>query len=47
MDEAGLLGSLADSLPNRGVAVHLQSALQEAEALLVEIDRSIQEGGRG
>jgi len=47
MDEAGLLGSLADSLPNRGVAVHLQSALQEAEALLVEIDRSILEGSRG
>ena len=44
MDEAGLLGALANNLPNRGVAAHLQGALQEADTLLIEIDRSIREG---
>lgn len=41
MDEAGLIGSLAETLPNRGVASHMRSALEEAEALLAEIDAAI------
>ena len=41
MDEAGLLGSLAATLPNRAVASHLATALAEADTLLSEIDAAI------
>lgn len=38
MDQTGLLGPMADNLPNRGVAAHIQSALREADGVLTEID---------
>ena len=41
MDKEGLLGAIADTTPNRGLAAHLQNALKEAGELLEEIDRSI------
>jgi chromosome partitioning protein len=41
MDREGLLGMLADTTPNRGLAAHLQNAVTEAGELLDEIDQSI------
>lgn len=41
MDQSGLLGPIASSLQNRGVAAHIQSALREADAVLAEIDAEI------
>lgn len=41
MDKEGLLGAIADRTPNRGLAVHLQNAVREAEELLEEIDQAI------
>lgn len=41
MDKEGLLGAITDKTPNRGLAVHLQNAVREAEELLEEIDQAI------
>ena len=41
MDEAGLLGPMAERLQNRGVAAHLLTSLREAEDLLAEIDAAL------
>lgn len=41
MDQSGLLGPMAAHLQNRGVAAHVQSALREANAVLIEIDALI------
>jgi chromosome partitioning protein len=41
MDKEGLLGAIADKTLNRGLAVHLQNAVREAEELLGEIDQAI------
>lgn len=41
MDKEGLLGVIADRIPNRGLATHLQNAVKEAEELLDEIDQAI------
>ena len=41
MDEAGLLGPMAERLQNRGVATHLLTSLREAEDLLAEIDAAL------
>lgn len=41
MDREGLLGVIAERTPNRGLALHLQTAVKEAGELLDEIDRLI------
>lgn len=41
MDEAGLLGLMAERMQNRGVATHLLASLREAEDLLAEIDAAL------
>ena len=41
MDEAGLLGPMAESMQNRGVAAHLLTSLREADDLLAEIDAAL------
>lgn len=41
MDLEGLLGPIRDSIPNRAVAAHIVTALEEMEAVLSEIDAVI------
>jgi len=41
MDQEGLLGPIRDSLANRALAQHVQSTLDEAEAVLAELDTAI------
>lgn len=46
MDLEGLLGAIRDSIPNKAVAAHIVTALEEMEAVLSEIDSTIKDNRR-
>jgi len=46
MDKEGLLGPIRDAMVNRALARHVQTTLDEAEAVLAEIDSAIRRDAR-